>query len=459
MNFLAWIYRFMDLWLPLILLISLGPLLSEEATINSNYWLLGIFSGIALVTFAQISGLYRAWRGDDLFLAIRLIFQSWFLAWSAVIVLTFLLKESESLSRLTIISWAIITPFFIILPRLIIRYFLGKVRTHPKNQTRIAIIGAGKVGQQIAQSLKSKPWLGYQIEAFFDDKSELIGQEVQGIKVVDQTGEILKHVQSDEFHEIYICLPLRAEHKIKAILNDLNDSTAIVKFIPDFFTFDLMHAQWMEIDGLPIVSIYDTPLNSLSAQMIKRGEDIFLGCAILITISPLMLAIAISIKLSSKGPVIFKQARYGLNGHKTNIYKFRTMHCLENGSKIEQAQPNDPRITAIGHLLRKSSLDELPQFVNVLQGKMSIVGPRPHAVIHNEQYRQLVPKYMQRHLVKPGITGWAQVNGWRGETDTLEKMEKRVEFDLHYINNWSLWLDLKIIVLTVFKGFIHKNAR
>jgi len=238
----------------------------------------------------------------------------------------------------------------------------------------------------------------------------------------------------------------------------LSDTTAIVKFIPDLFSFNLLDATWTELNGIPIISIYDTPINSGFAKLIKRAEDILFSLLILLFISPVLLWIAIKIRLDSPGPIIFKQKRYGLNGKEINVYKFRSMTSLDNGPTIKQAQKDDPRITSFGKFIRKTSLDELPQFINVLQGKMSIVGPRPHAVAHNEEFRKLVPKYMQRHIVKPGITGWAQINGWRGETDTLEKMEKRIAFDLYYINNWSLWMDIKIILITPFKGFVNKNA-
>lgn len=179
---------------------------------------------------------------------------------------------------------------------------------------------------------------------------------------------------------------------------------------------------------------------------------------ILLLISPLLLVISIAIKLTSSGPVFFKQIRYGLNGKSILVYKFRTMKVMENGSQVKQAVKNDPRVTSVGRLLRRTSLDELPQFFNVILGNMSIVGPRPHAVAHNEEYRKLIPGYMLRHKVKPGITGLAQIRGWRGETDTLDKMEKRIECDLEYIRTWSIWLDIKIIFLTVFRGFIHKAA-
>lgn len=212
------------------------------------------------------------------------------------------------------------------------------------------------------------------------------------------------------------------------------------------------------MNGIPIISVYDTPLSSRTVQAIKRFEDIVLSTFIMFLISPILIAVAIGVKLSSPGPILFKQKRYGMNGKEIKVYKYRSMTTLDDGEIVNQATKNDPRVTPFGAFIRKTSLDELPQFFNVWQGKMSIVGPRPHAVAHNEEYRKLVPKYMQRHIVKPGITGWAQINGWRGETDKLEKMEKRIEFDLHYINNWTLWLDIKIIFLTIIKGFINKNA-
>ena len=206
-----------------------------------------------------------------------------------------------------------------------------------------------------------------------------------------------------------------------------------------------------------LLSIYDTPLNGLG-QWLKRLEDLVLGSIILAMISLPMLAIAIGIKLTSRGPVLFKQDRYGLDGQKIKVWKFRSMRTMENGAKVTQATKGDPRITPFGAFLRRTSLDELPQFFNVLQGSMSIVGPRPHAVAHNEEYRQLISGYMLRHKVKPGITGWAQINGWRGETDTLDKMAKRIEFDLAYIRNWSLLFDLKIVYWTIFRGFVGSNA-
>ena len=190
----------------------------------------------------------------------------------------------------------------------------------------------------------------------------------------------------------------------------------------------------------------------------KRMEDVFLSLTILGIISIPMLCIALGIKLTSRGPVLFKQDRYGMDGKKIKVWKFRSMRVMDNGEVVKQATKGDPRITPFGAFLRRTSLDELPQFFNVLQGTMSVVGPRPHAVSHNEEYRKKVAYYMLRHKMKPGITGWAQVNGWRGETDTVEKMEMRIKYDLEYIRNWSIWMDFKIVIFTLFRGFVGKNV-
>ena len=230
-----------------------------------------------------------------------------------------------------------------------------------------------------------------------------------------------------------------------------------VYLIPDLFMFDLLHARSESINGLATISIFDTPMDGPNA-VLKRIEDVVLASLILLLIAVPMLLIAIAVKLTSRGPVLFRQTRYGMDGRPIRVWKFRSMTVMEDGAAVTQASRNDCRITPLGAFLRRTSLDELPQFFNVLLGDMSVVGPRPHAVAHNEQYRRQVSRYMLRHKVKPGITGWAQVNGWRGETDTLEKMQKRIEFDLDYIENWSVWWDLKIVLLTLFKGFVHRNA-
>ncbi len=269
--------------------------------------------------------------------------------------------------------------------------------------------------------------------------------------------QLMQDVRSGLVDKVYITLGMADQSKINWLVQELSDTTASVYIIPDIFMFHLLHARSESLDGLPSISIFDTPMDGAS-HIVKRIEDIVLASIILAMISLPMLAIAIGIKITSPGPIFFKQKRYGMDGKPIEVWKFRSMKVMENGAKVTQATKNDSRITPFGAFLRRTSLDELPQFINVLRGEMSIVGPRPHAVAHNEQYRKLVQGYMLRHKMKPGITGWAQVNGWRGETDTLDKMQKRVEFDLDYIHHWSFWWDVKIIFLTLFKGFINKNA-
>ncbi len=247
------------------------------------------------------------------------------------------------------------------------------------------------------------------------------------------------------------------KQKTLNLIHELADTTASVYVVPDLYVNNLVHSRWFSMDGIPIASVFESPFYGVDGWL-KRMEDIVIGSMILLLIGPIMLLISIAVKLSSPGPVIFKQRRYGLSGEVIEVWKFRSMSVQEDGVDVPQAQREDPRVTPLGRFLRKSSLDELPQFINVIQGRMSIVGPRPHAVAHNEKYRKLIFGYMLRHKVKPGITGLAQVNGWRGETNTLDKMQKRVEYDLEYIQHWSLWLDIKIIILTAFRGFTGSSA-
>ncbi len=456
-SFIVWFHRAVDSILPFFVLYLFGT--AHNVHWGNKYQVLGILGGLLLVTFNQSMGVYSHWRGRTIFSGMKLVIQAWLLTWLALLAIAFLLKDSEYFSRLVLTAWAIATPIVLFLYRFLFRYMLGYFRTRGWHKTRVAIIGAGDLGQRLAGTLNNAKMLGYHPIAFFDDDPAKIGNVYNNVAVISDISYFLnKKHYSEEFEEIYITLPLRAELRIKQVLNALADSTVTVKFVPDFFTFDLLHSRFSDIGGIPIISVYDSPLNNLTNRFFKRLEDIILSSIILVIISPLLFAIAISIKATSNGPVLFKQKRHGLNGKEITVWKFRSMSVMQDGDDVPQAKKNDSRITPLGAFLRRTSLDELPQFFNTLTGQMSIVGPRPHAKAHNEQYRTLIQKYMLRHIVKPGITGWAQINGLRGETDTLEKMEKRVQFDLYYIDNWSLWLDMKIILLTILKGFINPNA-
>jgi putative colanic acid biosynthesis UDP-glucose lipid carrier transferase len=256
---------------------------------------------------------------------------------------------------------------------------------------------------------------------------------------------------------VYITLPAKASDRINELLDSFADTTVSVFVVPDLTLVNIAQGRWLNLGLLPVISVFETPFYGLSGWF-KRLEDIVLALMILLLVGLPMIVFAAIVRLSSPGPALFKQRRYGLDGREILVYKFRTMRVCEDGERIPQATRCDTRITRFGSFLRHTSLDELPQLFNVLRGDMSIVGPRPHAVVHNEIYRKLIKGYMLRHKVKPGITGWAQINGWRGETDTVFKMEQRVKFDIWYIYHWSLWLDLKIILLTLVKGFVGKNA-
>jgi putative colanic acid biosynthesis UDP-glucose lipid carrier transferase len=269
---------------------------------------------------------------------------------------------------------------------------------------------------------------------------------------------LVEKASTGEINDVYITLSLDLNEEIKRFINQLANSTATVYYVPDLSVFDLLRPNLYCVAGLPIISLYDSPFSCLASQILKRVFDLVVGSIILVIIFIPLIIIGLAIKLNSQGPILFKQRRYGLNGKQVIVWKFRSMSVCEDGGQINQATKNDPRVTKLGSFLRRTSLDELPQFINVLQGQMSIVGPRPHAVAHNELYRVQIKDYMLRHKVKPGITGLAQISGYRGETATLDKMEGRVCYDLLYIQNWSLWLDVKILLRTVYKGFISAGA-
>lgn len=453
----VWLHRILDIAVPFALLYLIATLYGIPW--HERYGIMGLIGGLSLIFFNQATGVYNGWRGRSLIAGCNKVLKAWILTWMFLIVLAFLVKDAINFSRFTVTLWALVTPFALFAYRFAIRLGLAYFRVRGWNTKRIAIIGAGELGQRIVKTLQESTMLGYNPVAFYDDHNDKTGRVVEGVPVLGKVEDLLSiSGLENRYDEIYIALPMRAEKRIKQILNALSDSSITVKFIPDFFSFDLLHSHLIDLGGIPIISVYDSPLNNTANALLKRLEDIIISTLIVILVSPLLLAISIAVKTTSKGPVIFRQRRYGMNGEEITILKFRTMTVCDDGKEVAQATRNDPRVTPVGAFLRRTSLDELPQFFNVIAGSMSIVGPRPHACAHNEQYRKLIPKYMLRHMVKPGITGWAQIHGWRGETDTLEKMEKRVEFDLHYIDNWGLWLDLRIIFLTFIKGFVHRNA-
>jgi putative colanic acid biosynthesis UDP-glucose lipid carrier transferase len=323
-------------------------------------------------------------------------------------------------------------------------------------ERRSAIVCASGAGRQFRSALASLP--GVRFCGFFDDRAvERLGLGDYE-PLLGPIGEVCRFSKEQRIDVVYIALPLSCQRRVAELLAQLQDTTASVYFVPDASLFGPLRPRVEILGGKPVLRLCETPFRGASA-FVKRAEDLVLGALMLLACLPLLLIIAAAVKLDSPGPVVFRQRRHGLDGREIVVYKFRTMSVLEDGPELRQAQSADPRVTRVGALLRRYSLDELPQLVNVLQGRMSLVGPRPHALAHTEQYRKLVSGYMIRHKVRPGITGWAQVNGLRGETDTLEKMAARVEHDLAYLSDWSLAFDLAILIRTAAVVIRGDNAR
>lgn len=430
----------------------------QPLLLSEDYRMIVVVSVFCVIAVFPLFGLYSSLRGQSLFKQARSILLAWCSVVLIIIVVLFGLKVSSDYSRLWLGYWATLGLVFLLISRLFIYGVLQFQRRKGRNVRSVIIVGAGDLGKRLVRQVKASPWTGFKVIAFFDDNHNLHGQTVEETFVYAGLDDLSQFIVKNQIDEIWIALPLRAEERMKSLLYSLRHFTVNIKLIPDIFGFSLLNQSMTEIAGIPAVNLSDSPMGGIN-QYIKAIEDFILGLIIFILILPFAVLIGIGIKLSSPGPVLFKQKRHGWDGKVINVYKFRTMRMhTEEGGIVTQAKQNDSRVTRFGAFLRKTSLDELPQFYNVLQGRMSIVGPRPHAIEHNELYKNQVDKYMLRHMVKPGITGWAQVNGFRGETDVLEKMKKRIEFDLFYIENWSLWFDFKIIFLTIMKGFFHKNA-
>jgi putative colanic acid biosynthesis UDP-glucose lipid carrier transferase len=372
----------------------------------------------------------------------------WFLLVAVLLLLGYATKTSSIFSRRVLLTWLVLTPMTIVLFRIVIETLISKLLIS-NGKTRTAIIaGAGDLGQKLALKIQSSPAVRMRVEGFFDDRgADRLASETKSF-LLGKLTDLPSYVREHHTDLIFITLPLRNIQRVTELLDELHDTTTSVYFVPDIFVFDLIQCRTTEIDGLPIVALCETPFQGTQG-MIKSVSDYVIASMVLLLTSPLMIAIALAIKLTSPGNVIFKQRRYGLDGHEIIVYKFRTMTVSEDSGPIRQATRDDDRVTKVGAFLRKYSLDELPQFINVLQGRMSVVGPRPHAVAHNEQYRPLIKGYMVRHKVNPGITGLAQVLGYRGETETVEAMRNRVQYDLEYLRNWSISLDLRIILRTM----------
>jgi putative colanic acid biosynthesis UDP-glucose lipid carrier transferase len=443
----------------------LDPLIIMGTLYLSALWFHQPFSGYMLVLMLlaffissavyQHIDPYRTWRSGRMWAYAR----DTVFGWGVTLAVLWFLGSSSGLryfyDERVLVAWAVATPTILLTSHIAAR--LANSPGRSKEVRSVVVVGANDVGLKFASVVEKHPNLFMAVRGFFDDRADDRHPPALRHPVLGKTSELVQYVREHGIKMIFISQPISAQPRIRKLIDELQDTTASVYFLPDIYIFDLMQARFDNVGGMPVIAICETPFTGMNA-MTKRIEDIVFSILILILLLPVMAVIALAVRLSSPGPVIFRQRRYGLYGEKIEVYKFRSMTVTENGDKVTQATKDDARVTRVGAFLRRTSLDELPQFVNVLQGRMSIVGPRPHAVAHNEQYRKLIKGYMLRHKAKPGITGWAQVNGLRGETDTLDKMEGRIRYDLDYLRSWSIWLDIWIILKTVRVVLKRENA-
>lgn len=447
--------------------------------IDQQTMILGLATICVYLFSSQITGLRHSNALHTADREITAIAWSWSLTVVILCVLAFLTRYGEPFARRNLLLWFLLAPSMMAFSRMLFRVIMASRYKRRFGVRRVAIAGMNALGKQTALNLQNDPTLGMQLVGAFDDRNPLrsIKESNQSpsdsneiaSECLSQTQapanyhlsgtleEMVSRCRASKIDTVLVTLPMRAEDRIRYVLDQLSDTTASVYIVPDFFVFELQHSRWTNLGGIPAVSVFENPFFGIDGAS-KRICDLLLGSLALILAVVPMTLIGLAIMLTSRGPIIFRQKRYGLDGKEIYVWKFRSMSTCDNGPVVKQATKHDPRITPLGAILRKTSLDELPQLFNVVLGTMSLVGPRPHATAHNEEYRSLIQGYMLRHKVKPGITGLAQVNGCRGETDTLDKMEARVHWDHQYIRNWTLFLDFRILAKTLHVAWKQETA-
>jgi putative colanic acid biosynthesis UDP-glucose lipid carrier transferase len=413
---------------------------------------IGLVQVVIFLLIAEPSSLYASWRGTPLKDELVRMASVWLGSCAILALILQNILPELGLPRDLFLGWVVLNLLALALWRTFFRIAVGMYRNRGQNRHKVAIAPADQRGFEVGQVIETMPRSGLEVIGWFDDRIQAGDREspVPADRLLGGLDDLVSKARDGEIQRIYLAFPLSATERVRYLIQRLADSTASVYIVPDFYTFNLINSRIIHLGSLTAISVFELPYPETDWYL-KRAFDVVFSLAFLLVAAIPMLGIALAVKLTSKGPAIFKQKRYGLEGQEIEVWKFRSMRTQDNGPVVKQAVKGDPRITPLGAFLRKSSLDELPQFINVLQGSMSIVGPRPHAVAHNEEYRRKIEGYMLRHKVKPGITGWAQVNGWRGETETLDKMENRVRFDIDYLRRWSIWLDIKICILTAWQ--------
>lgn len=461
LSLMRWLARITDGLLILSVLYTASIVVGQPQTID--HFILAILGALLFGLIAELSGVHSSYRDENLSGHIGRIWSAWAITVAGLLMIGFMVKVTDHYSRIVTTIWFFMAPLFISACHIFVAIALRTVRAAGHNTKKAVVAGVTDMSAQLARSITLKPWLGIDIIGHYEDRNverRPDGSEALG-PFLGNYQTLVESAQRGEIDVVYIALPMRAEFRIAELTRQLGRTTVSIYIAHDFSGFNLLSRRtaprWRQFGDVSVLGIVESPYNGMMGA-VKQIEDVLLGTLLLAITAIPMIVIALAVKLTSKGPVFFRQTRYGLNGEKIAVLKFRTMRVMEDGENIRQATQSDPRITRVGAFLRRTSMDEFPQFLQVVTGKMSIVGPRPHAVAHNEQYRGLIDHYMVRHKVKPGITGLAQVNGYRGETDTDEKMQKRVEYDLRYIREWTPLLDLKIIFLTVFGRKTRQNA-
>ena len=429
----------------------------EDLDILRNAGLGAICALVAVVVLARAKS-YEFDNLVDFAGQIGRVLSAWVAGVLALFALGFMLKISGDYSRGWVIASFAITPAMLLAERSLVAALLVRWMQQGYLRRSVAIVGAGPLSERLCSYIEQRgPRMGLRVVGIFDDRHTRVREKVSSVPVLGTVQDLLSYARNYRLDEVIIALPWSAETRVASLVEELSTLPADIRLCPDLVGLRFLDRPYSRIGEIGLLHVNQRPIAEWSL-IVKTVQDYVVAALALILSSPLMLAVALAIKLDSRGPVFFQQRRRGFNQNMFTVWKFRTMRVMEDGGQIRQAQKNDERITRVGRFLRRTSLDELPQFLNVFQGNMSVVGPRPHAVVHDDYYSSLISRYASRHRVKPGITGWAQIHGFRGETDTVEKMAKRIEYDLYYIENWSLWLDFKILLLTVFKGFWHHNA-
>jgi putative colanic acid biosynthesis UDP-glucose lipid carrier transferase len=454
-----------------IAMVALGAAIAAAVHNGEVVWLDDMqsvslaFDVLLVVVFFPALGIYQSWRGKPLYDLLCRVAGGWAMVEVTGVLISFSLHRADSLSRLWLVYWAAATIVLLIVTKVIVYSILRGLRREGFNQRAVAIVGGAPYGRFLIQQMRSRPDAGFSPVVVFDENGTINPYEdpdaaaaIEGVPVERDYQRMIQLVRQRAIRELWLALPISKEKEIHRIVMDLRNDFVNIRFIPDVRSLTLFNQPMVELLGVPAINLAASPITDLRV-LPKRIFDRLFALAALTALAPLMLGIAVLVKLSSPGPVFFRQKRKGIDGNEFEIYKFRSMKVhKEEAGKITQATRRDPRITAVGAFLRRTSLDELPQFINVLRGEMSVVGPRPHALEHDDIYKDLVKGYMHRYRIKPGITGWAQINGYRGETDRIEKMMGRVKLDLYYMQHWTFWLDIKIVVLTLWKGFAGSNA-